>query len=82
MCPWPMFTLYYKRTLQGDVCQLSPADPVYPVFIIGYVRGACQMLPDPDWKDEERLEARARTSGSNNNDDQDQGGDIPSWMFK
>ena len=52
------------------------SSPVYPV-IIGNVRGACQMLPDPDWKAEDQREARARTSGGNNN-----GGDMPSWMFK
>ena len=54
---------------------------VYPV-IIGNVKGARQMLPDPDWKVDNKREARARTSGGNNNDDDDQGGDMPSWMFK
>ena len=57
--------------------------PVYPV-IIGNVRGACQMLPDPDpdWKAEDQREVRARTSGGNNNNDDNQCGDMPSWMFK
>ena len=39
-------------------------------------------MPDPDWKAEDKREARARTSGGNNNDDDNQGGDMPSWMFK
>ena len=38
------------------------SSPVYPV-IIGNVRGARQMLPDPVWKAEEQQGARARTSG-------------------
>ena len=54
---------------------------MYPV-IIGNVRGARQMLPDPDWKAEDQIEVRARTSGGNNDDDDSQGGDMPSWMFK
>ena len=49
--------------------------------MIGNVRGARQMLPDPDWKAQDQRGARARTSGGNNNDD-NQGGDMPSWMFK
>ena len=40
------------------------------------------MLPDPDWKAEDRGEARARTSGGNNDDNDNQGGDMPNWMFK
>ena len=42
------------------------------------------MLPDPDWKAEDQPGVRARTSGGNkdkeNNDNQ--GDDIPAWMFK
>ena len=57
------------------------SSPVYPV-IIGNVRGARQMLPDPDWKAEDRGEARARTSEGNNDDNDNQGGDMPNWMFK
>ena len=57
------------------------SSPVYPV-IIGNVRGARQMLPDPNWKAVKQKEARSRTSGGNNNDDDDQGGDMPSWIFK
>ena len=49
---------------------------VYPV-IIGNVRGAQQMLPDPDWKAEDVKGARARTSVGNNNDDDNQGSDMP-----
>ena len=42
------------------------------------------MLPDPDWKAEDHLEVRARTSGGNTDKDNDdnQGGDIPAWMFR
>ena len=50
--------------------------------IIGNMSGARQMLPDPDWKAEDQREARARTSGGNNIDDDNQGGDMLSWMFK
>ena len=57
------------------------SSPVYRV-IIGNVRGACQMLPYPDWKAENQQGARARTSGNNNNEDDHQGGDMPKWMFK
>ena len=40
------------------------------------------MLPDPDWKAENQRGARARTSGGNINDDDNQGGDMSGWMFK
>ena len=42
------------------------------------------MLPDPDWKAEHEPGVRARTSGGNKDKDNDdnQGGDIPAWMFK
>ena len=66
-----------QRTLQSDVCQLPCI-----LVIIGNVRGARQVLPDPDWKAEDQRGALARTSWGNNNDDDNQGGDIPSWMFK
>ena len=66
-----------QRTLQSDACQ----PPIYPV-IIGNVRGARQMLPDPDWKAEDHRGTRARTSACNINDDNNQVGDLPSWMFK
>ena len=68
---------YYK----GHCKVMCVSSPIYPV-IIGNVRGARQMLPDPDWKAEDQREARARTNGGNNNDDDNQGGDMPSWMFK
>ena len=32
--------------------------------MIGNVRGAHQMLPDPEWKAEDQREARARSSGA------------------
>ena len=69
-----------QRTLQGDVFVSSP---VYPV-IIGDVRGARWMLPDSDWKAEDQPGVRAMTSGGNKDkdNDDDQGGDIPAWMFK
>ena len=54
---------------------------VYPV-IIGNVKGARQMLPDPDWKAEDQRKTQANTSRGNNNKDDNQGGDMPSWMFK
>ena len=44
------------------------SSPVYPV-IIGSVKGARQMLQDPDWKAEDQRESRARTSLGKNNDD-------------
>ena len=48
---------------------------VYPV-IIGNVRGARRMLPDSDWKAEDQLGVRTRTSGGNKDKDSndDQGG--------
>ena len=39
------------------------------------------MLPDSDWKAEDQRGAQARTSGGNNNDNDNKGGDMPSWMF-
>ena len=50
--------------------------------MIGNVRGARQMLPDPDWKADNQREAQAKTSGGNNNNDDNQGCDMPSWMFR
>ena len=38
-------------------------------MITGNVRGARQMLPDPDWKAEDQGGAEAMTSVGNNNDD-------------
>ena len=42
------------------------------------------MLQDPDWKAEDQPGVRGRTSGGNKDkdNDDDQGGDIPAWMFK
>ena len=56
------------------------SSPVHPVMI-GNVRDARQMLPDPDWKVENQRGTRAMTNGGNNDDD-NQGGDMPSLMFK
>ena len=70
---------YYK----GHCRVMCVSSPVYPV-IIGNVRGARRMLPDPDWKAEDQPGVRARTSGGNKDkdDDDNQGGDIPAWMFR
>ena len=70
---------YYK----GHCRVMCVSSPVYPV-IIGNVRGARRMLPDPDWKAEDQPGVRARTSGGNKDEDNDdnQGGDIPAWMFR
>ena len=48
------------------------------------MRGARRMLPDPYWKAEEEPGVRARTSRGNKDKDNDnnQGGDIPAWMFR
>ena len=54
---------------------------MYPV-IIDNVRGACQMLPDSNWKADNQKQARVGTSGDNNNDDDNQSGGMPSCMFK
>ena len=70
-------SLYYK----GHCKVMCFSSTVYPVIICN-VRGARQMLLGPDWKAEDQREARARTSGSNNNDHDNQGGDMPSWIFK
>ena len=72
-------SLYYK----GHCRVMCVSSPVYPV-IIGNVQGARWMLPDPDWKAEDQPGVRARTSRGNKDkdNDDDQGGDIPAWMFK
>ena len=64
---------YYK----GHCKVMCVSSPIYPV-IIGNMRVAGQMLPDPDWKVEDQREAGARTSGGNNNEDHNLGGDMPS----
>ena len=76
MCRLPMFTLI-PRTAKDIAKNYVSAPPLYPV-IIGNVRGACEMLPDPDRKAENQREARARTSACNNNDGDNQGGNMPS----
>ena len=53
--------------LQRHCKVMCVSSPIYPV-IIGNVRCACQMLPDPDWKAEGQRGARARTSAGNNHD--------------
>ena len=39
------------------------------------------MLPDPNWKADQPGD-QARTSGGKNNEDDDLGDDMPSWIFK
>ena len=70
---------YYK----GHCRVMCVSFPIYPV-IIGNVRGERRMLPDPDWKAEDQPAFRASTSGGikDKDNDDDQGGDIPAWMFK
>ena len=46
-----LHSLYYK----GHCKVMCVSSPIYPV-IIGNVRGACQMLPDPDWQTEDQKE--------------------------
>ena len=59
---------------------MCASSPVYPV-IIGNVRGAQRMFPDPDWRAEDQREVQARTSGGKKDKDidDDQGGDIYSF---
>ena len=45
-------------------------------MIIGNVRGTRQTLPDPDWKAEDQR-AQVRTSVGKNNEDDNQGSDMP-----
>ena len=78
----PLANVYLDSPYYKEHCKvMCVSSPVYPV-IIGNVKGARQMLPDPNWKADNQKGARARTSGGNNNDDDNQGGDMPSWMFK
>ena len=58
--------------------------PLASIVIIGNVRGALRLLPDPDWKAEDQPGVRATTSGGNKDKDNDdnQGSDILAWMFK
>ena len=69
---------YCREHCMGDMCQPRPPYPV----IIGNVRNARQMFPDPDWKAEDQQGTRARTSGGNSNDNDDQGGDMPTGCSK
>ena len=68
---------YYK----GHCRVMCVSSPVYPV-IIGNVRGARRLFPD--WKAEDQPRVRARTSGGNKDKDNDdnQCGAIPAWMFR
>ena len=80
----PLANVYWDSPYYKGHCRvMCVSSPVYPV-IIGNVRGARRMLPDPDWKAEDQPGVRARTSGGNKDKDNDdnQGGDIPAWMFR
>ena len=78
----PLANVYLDSLYYKEHCKLMcVSSPVYPV-IISNVRGASQMLPDPEWKAEDQRGARARTSAGNKNDDNNQGDDMPSWVFK
>ena len=80
----PLANLYLDSPYYKGHCRVMCVScPVYPV-IIGNVRGARRMLPDPDWKAEDEPGVRARTSGGNKDKDNDdnQDGDIPAWMFR
>ena len=75
----PLANIYLDSPYYKEHCKVMCVSfPVYPV-IIGNVKGACQMLPDPEWKAKDQRGARVRTSGCNKNDDDNQGGDMPSW---
>ena len=78
----PLANVYLDSPYYKEYCKvMNVSSPVYPVKISN-VRGARHMLPDQDWKAKNQREARARTSGGDNNDNDNQGGDMPSWMFK
>ena len=80
----PLANVYLDCPYYKGHCRVKcVSSPVYPV-INGNVRGARRMLPDPDWKAEDQPGVRARTSGGNKDKDNDdnQGGDIPAWMFR
>ena len=80
----PLANIYLDSPYYKGHCRvMCVSSPVYPV-IIGNVRGARRMLPDPEWKAEDQPGVRARTSGGNKDKDNDdnQGGDIPAWMFR
>ena len=64
-----------------DIGKQCVSAPAYPV-IIGNVRGARHMLPDPDWKAGDLRGARARSNAPSNNDGNKQGDDMPSWIIK
>ena len=80
----PFGSVYLDSPDYKGHCRLMcVSSPVYPV-IIGNVRGARRMLPDPGWKADDQPGVRARTSGGNKDkdDDDDQGGDMPVWMLR
>ena len=80
----PLVNVYLDSPYYKGHCRvMCVSSPVYPV-IIGNVRGARRMLPDPDWKAEDQPGVGARTSWGKKDKDNDdnQGGDIPAWMFR
>ena len=65
----PLANVYIDSLYCRGHCKMMYVSfPLYPV-IIGNVRDARQMFPDPDWNAEDQRGVRARTSGGNNNDD-------------
>ena len=70
--------VYQESPYSKEHCKvMCISSPIYPM-IIGNVRGERQMLPDQNWKVEDQRGSRARTSVGNNNQDDNQGGDMPS----
>ena len=61
----PLANVYLDSPYNKGHCRvMCVSSPVYPV-IIGNVRGARRMLPEPDWKAEDQPLVKARTSGGN-----------------
>ena len=80
----PLANVYLDSPYYKGYCKVMCVSSPVPALrvIIGNIRSACQMLHDPDWKAEDQSGAPARTRAGNNNDDDNQGSDMPSWMFK
>ena len=78
----PLASAYLDSLYNRGYCRVMCASlPIYSV-VTSNVRGVRQMLPDPNWKAEDQPGDQARTSGSKNNEDDDLGGDMPSWISK
>ena len=68
---------------KGHYRVMCASSTVYPV-IIGNVQVTRWMLSDTDWRAEDQPGLRARPSGGHKDkdNDDDQGGHIPTWMFE